>query len=115
MLDIIRIEIPTSQVRELKGTSQRTGKDYHIVTQDAYLHRGGRYPDKCEVPALRNSDKTHTPYPAGMYTITHEHVVVRDGRIMIDLYAAPLVAAQPVAAAPDASGAASVVPARKAG
>lgn len=103
MLDNIRIEIPSAQVRELKGTSQRTGKDYHICTQDAYLHRGGRYPDKCEVPAVRNADKTHTPYAPGMYCLTEAHLVVRDGRIIVDLYAAPLVAAPEASAAAPSS------------
>lgn len=92
-LNTIKIEVVSADMREIKGHSDRTGRDYHIATQEAYVHRGGAYPEKIELPAIRKADKSgFDPYPAGMYVMTLSNVVVRDGRLTLDFYAAPLVA-----------------------
>lgn len=106
-LNDIKIEITSATIRENKGVSKRTGNEYHIATQEAYLHHGTAYPDRAEIPAIRSADRqSFMAYPVGFYGLTASHIVVREGRIVIDLYAAPLVslpspeaAAKPVKAA----------------
>jgi hypothetical protein len=91
-LNTIKIEVVSTAMREMKGHSERTGRDYHIATQEAYVHRGGAYPEKIELPCIRRADKSgFDPYPVGFYVMTLSNVIVRDGRLTLDFYAAPLV------------------------
>lgn len=88
----IQIEVLSANMRELKGVSKKTGNDYHMAMQEAYVHSGGAYPDKIELPCIRNADRTgYVPYPPGRYGLTAANFVVRDGRLMLDLQASPLV------------------------
>lgn len=92
-LNSIRIEVLSAHMRELKGTSRKTGNDYHMAMQEAYVHTGNAYPDKIELPCIRNSDRTgYVPYPPGNYGLTIANFTVRDGRLLLDLQASPLVA-----------------------
>lgn len=41
----MKIEIVSSEIREQSGTSQKTGKPYHIRKQQAFAHlEGNKYP-----------------------------------------------------------------------
>jgi len=64
------IEIKSdSQVEIMQGNSQKTGKPYKMVKQEAWLHTGYGYPVRCFIP-LRDEDNVlaeHRTYPEGAY------------------------------------------------
>lgn len=83
---MIRISIAQTTVRELKGTSAKSGKDYHLRFQTGYAHTMDRdgntppYPERFEVPL----DRDQQPYAPGEYTLAPSAVYVdRDGRLSI--------------------------------
>lgn len=83
---MIRISIAQTTVRELKGTSAKSGKDYHLRFQTGYAHTVDRdgntppYPERFEVPL----DRDQQPYQPGEYTLAPSAVYVdRDGRLSI--------------------------------
>ncbi len=89
MIMDIQIEVVSIAITERKGKSKATGSDYHIATQEAYVHKGERYPEKIEIPAVRTQGPTgysFAGYPIGFYSLSASNLVVRDGRLSIDLY-----------------------------
>lgn len=62
----MKIEIVSADVREISGTSSKTGKAYNMKKQDAYVHLDGqKYPVKFEFTL---EDKA-TPYAPGWYSL----------------------------------------------
>ena len=60
-----------SQIDVIQGNSQKTGKPYKMVKQEAWLHKGHGYPTRVYIP-LRDEDSTlaeNMAYPAGYYLI----------------------------------------------
>lgn len=60
-----------SQIEVLKGISQKSGKPYKMVKQEAWLHKGYGYPVRCFVP-LFDSDNVlaeDNMYEEGAYFI----------------------------------------------
>jgi len=59
-----KVEIEDAQVEDIQGTSQRTGKPYHMRKQSGYLHAPGqRYPEKFEFLL----DQGQAPFAPGLY------------------------------------------------
>lgn len=69
---MIRIEVFTTEVREISGKAKATGNPYKIRKQEAYLHTLHRYPDRFE---LSLKDEA-APYKPGFYTLTPASIVV---------------------------------------
>ena len=89
---MFRIEIADTNVKRMKGTSKRTGNDYDMAMQEAYLHKGGKYPEKFEVPLLKNDKGEFAPpYAVGYYVPSAESYEVRDGRFSINAFELRLV------------------------
>lgn len=60
------IEVTSQEVQNRAGTSQRTGKQYSINEQTAYVHRQGQpYPEKIKV-TLGDQQQ---PYAVGNYDL----------------------------------------------
>lgn len=68
MLTNIRVEIKPSQetVDRRSGTSSKTGKEYSIIEQRAYVHLGADYPQQIKI----NLEEGQPPYRAGMYQLS---------------------------------------------
>lgn len=71
----IRIEIASSKFETIKGKSKATGNDYEINKQEAFLHTGGKYPDRFEISLPRDAGGVR-PYAPGFYTLTPSSIVV---------------------------------------
>lgn len=77
---MVKIEIVSTTVNEKAGTAKRTGKQYHIREQGAYVHvldeagKPARYPVACVVPLEEDAP----PYQPGMYQIDPRSVYVGD-------------------------------------
>ena len=83
---MIRVTVAQTTVRELKGTSAKNGRDYHLRFQNAYAHTVDRdgntppYPEKFEISLERDQ----APYSAGEYSLHPSAVYVdRDGRLAV--------------------------------
>lgn len=82
---MIKIEIESSEVRELRGESKATGKAYHLRIQSAYAFVTGRdgkpkrYPEAFDFIL----DADQAPYPPGIYTLHPSALAVRDGRLTL--------------------------------
>lgn len=82
---MIKIEIESSEVRELSGQSKATGKAYHLRIQSGYAFVTGpdgkpaRYPERFEFIL----DVDQAPYPAGLYQLHPSAIRVRDGRLTL--------------------------------
>jgi hypothetical protein len=83
---MITVRIVNPQVKELKGVSKTTGKDYHIRTQVGHafvIDRDGvvsEYPEKFEISLERDQP----PFAAGFYQLHPSAVYVnRDGRLAV--------------------------------
>jgi hypothetical protein len=62
------IEITSTEYTTRKGTSQRTGKEYSMNEQFAYMHRpNDPYPEKIKLTL----DNGQAPYAAGNYDLHH--------------------------------------------
>lgn len=47
---LLQVQIfPTSRIEERSGVSEKTGKEWHIRTQEAYVKLGGEYPVQIKV------------------------------------------------------------------
>lgn len=94
---MIKIQVTTSEIREMKGIGKTSGKPYHMRIQTAYAfgvdpNTGAvaEFPDKFEI-AL---EADQVPYQRGVYTLSPSSVFVsRDGRLEMR---PRLVAAAPV-------------------
>lgn len=65
----IMIEITSDATRTRSGTSGRTGRDYSIEEQDAWLHKPGQaYPDRICITL----EKGQVPYRPGNYNLAAE-------------------------------------------
>ncbi len=88
----MRIEIVSAEVKRMKGTSKKTGNAYDMAMQEAYLHTGGRYPDRFELSVPKDKDGAFLgPYQPGFYVPTGDSYEVRDGRLAINSYELLLV------------------------
>jgi len=83
---MIRVTVAQTTVRELKGTSAKNGRDYHLRFQNAYAHTQDRdgnlppFPEKFEI----SLDRDQLPYAVGEYTLHPSAVYVdRDGRLAV--------------------------------
>lgn len=71
----IRIEVASAKFETIKGKSKSTGKDYEINKQEAFLHTGGKYPDRFEI-SLPNDPLGVKPMVPGFYTLSPSSIVV---------------------------------------
>lgn len=82
---MIKIEIESSEIRELSGQSKATGKAYHLRIQSGYAfvtgHDGkpAKYPERFEFIL----DTDQAPYPPGLYQLHPSALAVRDGRLTL--------------------------------
>jgi len=82
---MIKVEIESSQVRELSGQSKATGKAYYLRIQSGYAFVVGpdgkpaRYPERFEFIL----DADQAPYPPGLYHLHPSAIRVRDGRLIL--------------------------------
>lgn len=81
---MIEIRITSPDVRELKGTSKSTGREYHLRIQTAYAFcvapdgSVAEYPEKFEI----SLDRDQPAYARGAYRLAPSAVYVnRDGRL----------------------------------
>lgn len=76
---MFRVEISKQdgQLQERKGEKKDGSGPYHMRWQTAYLHNGGPYPEKFDLPLGRD----RPAYPAGTYTPAPASVVVEDHRL----------------------------------
>jgi hypothetical protein len=85
-----KIEIASAEFRAMKGTSKQ-GKAYDMAMQDAYVHKGEKYPEKFEVPLQKDGNGNWVPYQPGHYTVTPASYQVRDGRLAVNAFEMQLV------------------------
>ncbi len=83
---MIKITVAQTTVRELSGTSSKSGKPYAMRFQNAYAFTQDRegntppFPEKFEI----NLDRDQAPYVPGDYTLQPSAVYVdRDGRLAV--------------------------------
>ncbi|MGX2951485.1 single-stranded DNA-binding protein [Ursidibacter arcticus] len=63
---LLKVQIfPTARIDERSGKSEKTGKDWFIRTQEAYIDLGGQYPVQIKIPL----QKDQVPYGSGHYVI----------------------------------------------
>lgn len=81
---MIRITVSQTSVRELNGTSAKTGKPYAMRFQTGYAHTVDKegntppYPEKFEI----SLDRDQVPYTPGDYQLHPSAIYVdRDGRL----------------------------------
>jgi len=69
----MKVEILTSELTLLSGKSKKTGNDYAMALQEAFLHRPGqKYPEKFEITLPRerqDSEGNWAGYQPGMYEL----------------------------------------------
>lgn len=92
---MIQIVITSPEVREFKGVSKNTGKDYHLRIQTAHAFTCDdngtfvEFPDKFEI----SLDRDQPPYARGKYQLQPSSLYVsRDGRLELRPRLAPLAA-----------------------
>lgn len=89
---MIKIEIDSQTLREIKGVSPKTSKPYHLRIQSGYAFIVGpdgkpaKYPEKFELML----DGDQVPYPTGIYTLDPTAIGVRDGRLTLTPSLAPV-------------------------
>lgn len=90
---MIKVTIAQTTVRELKGTSAKTGRPYHMRFQNAYGHTVDKegnqppYPEKFEVQL----EEDQQPYQPGDYQLHPSSLYIdRDGRLAVSARLAPL-------------------------
>ena len=63
---LLKVQIfSTSRIDERSGVSEKTGKDWFIRTQEAYIALGGQFPVQIKVPLK----KAQVPYSPGNYYV----------------------------------------------
>lgn len=94
---MIRVTVAQSTVREMKGTSQKTGRPYEMRFQTAYAHTVDKdgnpppFPEKIEI----SLDRDQPAYGRGEYTLHPSSLYVdRDGRLACGIRLTPLPAAK---------------------
>jgi hypothetical protein len=90
---MIKVTIAQTAVRDLKGTSAKTGRPYHMRFQNGYAHTVDKdgnappYPEKFEVQL----EDEQQPYAPGDYTLHPSSLYIdRDGRLAVSARLAPL-------------------------
>ena len=89
---MIKVEIDSQDLREIKGVSPKTNKPYHLRIQSGYIFivgadgKPGKYPEKFEF--MLDSDQV--PFPPGLYQLHPSAIGVRDGRLTISTALAPV-------------------------
>ena len=95
---MIKIEIDDAPVREVKGTSMKSGspKPYHMRFQTAYAFtvdaltgKLGKYPDKFEL----SLDKEQPPFAPGFYQMLPASLYINDDRLQVTPRLAPVASA----------------------
>ena len=72
---MIRIEIASLAFETIRGKSKSTGNPYEINKQEAFLHSGGKYPDRFEISLPNDADGVK-PLRPGFYTLSDSSIVV---------------------------------------
>lgn len=92
---MIKITVAQSTVRELSGTSAKTGKPYALRFQTGYAHTVDKdgntppYPEKFEI----SLDRDQQPYTPGEYQLHPSAVYIdRDGRLACSARLTPIKA-----------------------
>lgn len=83
---MIQVTILKSDIQEIKGTSAKTGKPYHLRKQTGYAHTIDRDGAVAEIPEKFEFflEDGQEPYTRGKYTLSPTAVYVdRDGRLNI--------------------------------
>ncbi|WP_018653002.1 single-stranded DNA-binding protein [Actinobacillus capsulatus] len=63
---LLKVQIfPTSRIDERSGVSQKTGKEWFMRTQEAYIDLGGQFPVQFKVPL----QKDQVSYAPGHYYV----------------------------------------------
>ncbi|QLB14717.1 DNA-binding protein [Mannheimia granulomatis] len=63
---LLKVQIfPTSRIDERSGISQKTGKEWFIRTQEAYVDLAGQFPVQVKIPL----QKDQVPYGPGHYYV----------------------------------------------
>lgn len=90
---MIKVTVAQTTVRELKGTSAKSGRAYHLRFQSGYAHTVDKegntppFPEKFEI----SLDTDQAPYAVGDYTLHPSAVYVdRDGRLAISPRLTPI-------------------------
>ena len=69
----IKLEIKSTERFNKSGVSKRTGKEYSIDSQQAYLYQPNKsYPVECFV----NLEEKQDVYPVGFYDLTDDSIYV---------------------------------------
>ena len=89
---MIKITVAQTAVRELKGTSAKSGRDYHLRFQNGYAHTVDKdgneppFPEKFEI----SLDRDQLPYAVGVYSLHPSAVYIdRDGRLAVSARLTP--------------------------
>lgn len=90
---MIRIEIASTKIETIKGTSKASGKPYEINKQEAFLHTGGKYPDRFQINLPNNGELGAVAKPPGFYTLSDASIVVNAeyGQLEISRYDAEYI------------------------
>lgn len=89
---MIKIEIESSQLREIKGVSAKTSKPYNLRIQNGYAFIVGpdgtpaKYPEKFEFML----DGDQVAFPPGIYELHPSAISVRDGKLFLTPNLAPV-------------------------
>ncbi|STP06387.1 Helix-destabilising protein [Glaesserella parasuis] len=68
---LLKVQIfPTSRIDERSGVSQKTGKEWFIRTQEAYIDLGGQFPVMVKIPL----QKDQVPYGVVIITFIQIHL-----------------------------------------
>lgn len=88
---MFKVIVHSTAIAERSGTSQRTGKDFYIREQSAFVFLNNEpYPQKITL----NLNRDQAPYPKGEYTLTPEFFVGNFGDLRVGMRQARL---EPVA------------------
>jgi len=99
---MIKISIPSANLRTMEGIGKASGKPYKLAFQDAYFHTidkdgvAAPYPQKVEIFAPKDGNGNPVPYQPGDYQLSPSSVYVgRDGKLGIEPILIPFRPAVP--------------------
>lgn len=79
---MFRVEVHSERVNVKEGTSSRTGKEYSIREQQAFVYLNGEpYPQKIKLSLARDQ----AAYPKGEYELTPEFFVGNFGDLRMGM------------------------------
>lgn len=76
---MIRLTIDSPNTTKKSGIAKQSGKPYEMLTQDAWLHTGDKYPVKCVLTLPKGQT---AGYPVGEYTVENALVPDRYGALI---------------------------------